>query len=89
MIAADVEADGRNVVVVVGGDPCSTVERTDVDEGPTEVVVAVYLAGPDDDEPGCAGMTGTEYQVPITLDDPLGDRVIRARGGGTVVVRKK
>lgn len=88
ILSAAVSADQRTVTLTVGGDPCSTVSRTDVDEGADSVVVAVFLAGPESAGPECAGMTATQYEVPIRLDAPLGTRRVTTSGGGPVTTRR-
>ena len=88
VLSAEVSRDDRAVVLTVGGDPCSTVRKTEVKQQDSDVVVAVYLAGPETPRPGCEAMTATTYEVPIRLDKALGDRRIVTRAGSAVVTRR-
>lgn len=89
ILSAVVSPDQRTVTLTVGGDPCSTVTRTDVDERDDAVVVAVFLAGPETPGPTCvASMTGARYDVPVHLKAPLGSRRVTTAEGGPVTTTR-
>lgn len=70
--------DGRTVVVTYRlPSPCSPgLDRADVDETPTRVVITLHREhpGPADDEV-CAQVI-VERSARVTLSEPLGDRVL-------------
>lgn len=74
-----ISPDGRTLLVSTGFGGCEEYRGTDIDEGADEVLVRVRLAEP----LGVAECTDELHvrQVHVTLDEPLGERVLVGCGG--------
>ena len=76
--ATTVGEDGRTITIdfVSGVEPCYVLGRIDVDEGPNAVRITVFEGHlPSDEDIACIDL-GVFKTTTVTLDAPLGDRVI-------------